>query len=180
MAKMPPKSPKKKDVLPPDAGSWMEPGPNAEQIMSTDSPSYLILKLSTVLSRRFNREFVEQVGVGIPEVRLIGVLYDYEPLKFKQIIWYSMMDKAQASRTLAALIRGGYISLHGPDGPAKRFTARVAAKLTQKGRNEFKKILVIARRHQLEILNQLSREERKSFHDILHHLLGWAEREYRG
>jgi len=175
---MPSKTNRNKDTQVPALGgaaNWMDPGEKGERITHTDAPSYLILKLSTILSRRFNRRYVELIGFGIPEVRLMGMLYDYEPLKFKQIVKYSMMDQAQASRTLAVLIRDGYISLHGPNGAATRFTARVSAKLTAKGRKVSERAMDIAREHQMQILEQLSREERKSFHTVLHRLLDWVD-----
>lgn len=178
ITQMPSKTPKNKNTQvsgKDDAANWIDPGENGERITHTDAPSYLLLKLSTILSRRFNRHYVDLIGFGIPEVRLMGMLYDYEPLKFKQIVKHSMMDQAQASRTLAVLIRDGYISLHGPNGAATRFTARVSAKLTAKGRKVSERAIDIAREHQMQILEQLSREERKNFHVVLHRLLDWLD-----
>lgn len=104
--------------------AWLEPGARGAHLAPSDSPSYLIWRLSTVLSRRYNRDYAASVGMGTPHVRLITLVVSSGPISFKALVSQSGMDKGQVSRTLADLIERGYIALDGPDRDANRFTTR--------------------------------------------------------
>jgi DNA-binding MarR family transcriptional regulator len=159
---------------------WIKPGAHGEALNPSDTPSYLILRLSTALSRRYNRDYVDKLGLSTPQVRLLTLVQEEGPITFKAIAARSSMDKAQASRTLAELVAAGYVALSGPDGAATRFTAKVSASLTAKGRALYRRALPIAHRHQMEILDQLSESERRALYVLLHRLLADAEAKLEG
>jgi len=151
-------------------GIWIDPGPSGERLTPLDAPSYLIGRLAVQLSRRHARDYVE-LDVTHPDVRLIVLLHEKGPLSFRLIVEGSQMDKAQVSRTLPGLIERGLIVVSGPGNGRKRFSISSTADLTPAGRRLFARILLIARRHQLLLLQQMSVQERRMLHAVLHRLI---------
>jgi DNA-binding MarR family transcriptional regulator len=153
------------------AAAWLSPGRSGERLSPLDSPSTLMWRLQTQLSRRFNRDYAKALGITSPAIRLLTLLHERGALNFRLIVEGSLMDKAQVSRTLSPLISGGFVSVAGRGRDGKRLTALSTASLTEDGNRLFEKALIIARRHQLALLRQLSRRERSMLHAVLHRLI---------
>lgn len=158
------------------AAAWVNPGKSGEHLSPLDSPSTLMWRLYTQLARTFNRDYAEALGVTSPAIRLLTLLHERGPLGFRAMVEGSLMDKAQVSRTLSPLITDGYISVSGTGKDGKRLTAASTASLTAGGTRLFEKALVIARRHQVALLKQLSHQERSMLHAVLHRLIRDVEK----
>jgi len=155
--------------------AWLKPGRSGERLSPLDAPSSLILRLTTLLARRYNRDYDTALGLNSAEVRLITLLHEKGPLPFRQIVERSLMDKAQVSRTLPGLIERGSVEIAGHSPASRRFSATNTATLTVEGRRLFERVRIIARRHQLELLRPLSPAERRMLHAVLHRLIDGIE-----
>jgi DNA-binding MarR family transcriptional regulator len=159
------------------ANAWANPGPDGARVSPIDGPSSHVFLLSMLLSRRLNRQFQSNVGLSMAQVRLlfhITLLGDGATLK--QLIQSTLMDKAQMSRTMAGMVKSGYIGFAGPLKRPTRFTARTRAVLRPKGSEVLERALVIARRHHVEVLQELSVDERHILYKLFKRLGVLAQR----
>jgi DNA-binding MarR family transcriptional regulator len=111
----------------------------------------------------------------MPQARLlfhITLLGDDSTLK--RLVQSTLMDKAQVSRTMAGLVKEGYIGFAGPLKQPTRFTARTSAVLRAKGSEALERALAVIGGHHAEVLQQFSIEERRILYKVFKRLVALA------
>ena len=108
-------------------------------------------------------------------VRLLVQLHFVGPSTLKQLIERTLMDKAHVSRTMASMVKSGYIGYSGPLKNPTRFTARTKAVLTPAGEELVERALMVARAHHLEVLQGIAPGERRNLYRVLRRLTAVAE-----
>ena len=157
------------------ASAWADPGPNGERLWVFDGPGSLVQYLAMLLSRHLNQEFQTRVGASMPVVRLLAALERLGPSTLKQLVAATGMDKAQVSRTMAGMVKSGYIDFSGPIDNPSRFTARTKAVLTRKGDLLVAEALTVAREHHVEVLQHFAPNERRTLYRLLRRMIEAAE-----
>lgn len=161
--------------------AWLNPGEHGERLDAFEGPSHKIIAVAQRLARMVARENQATTAASVAAVRSAVALQCLGPLTLKQVVAATGIDKAQGSRTLAHMLREGYVTFEGPNGQAGRLTARTKAVLTPAGVVLHDRAVRVAREHHSLVLAALSPEERRSLHDILEKLSGlidgWEEAE---
>lgn len=161
------------------ASPWLAAGPNGEGLEVFDFPTYMLGRISGIARRSIIPRYVEPYSLTIPEWRLLAFFVLSEPASFNEICAALTMDRAHVSRTLPVLekrrlIKRNVLLRKGPlrRGESER-QIRFAA--TAKGRNLYRQALPLAQRHQMVLLNALTRDERAAFYSALRKITHAAE-----
>lgn len=168
---------------------WLDPGHAGENLEIEDFPSFLILRLSTLIKNNLTRRYLDPFGLSMPEWRLLGLVTRTSPMPFSELTAGSGMDKGQVSRTLHAiqskgLVRVNAVTAAGRGGVRRGMRTLVAPRIevgvTPKGRALYQRVIPAARETQLRILDMMSADERDVFYTVtrrLHEQLALIDRE---
>ncbi len=138
--------------------------------------TYRLHKLITMLNRQMHDELQARYGFGLAEWRTIGVLGEFGPLSLRDVARRGAIDKAQVSRLMPGLIRRGYVDRNAHPTDRRRASLR----LTEAGRGIYEEILVLGRRRQAWLVDELTEAERVTVVDILDRMLARIEAEPAG
>lgn len=155
--------------------SWADPGESGEKLGISHFPTFHILRLASAARNSSMRRYVEPFDLSYPEWRMLSLVADFSPVSFGEATQKTMMDKGQVSRTLRALEARGLVAVDsGLDrrgaGGAAGVNSRVVVSITESGRALFDSIMPVARKHQAELVQQLSPEERRAFIAVIQKL----------
>jgi len=122
-----------------------------------DLLSYRVHRLANALSRgaasRYRREF----GVSLMEWRTLALLGGFSPMALKDLSRQSGLDKAQASRTISALVKRGLVLREAGGADARE----VALRLSPAGKTLYDGLMAAARARDELFLGALDPEERR-------------------
>jgi DNA-binding MarR family transcriptional regulator len=153
--------------VPPDASGAAAPATIKELI------SYRVHRVANALSRgaalRYRRDF----RVSLMEWRILALLGDFGPLTLKDLARESGLDKSQASRAVADLVRRGLVLR----GIGREDAREVALRLSAEGRRTQDGLMRAARERDAAFRNCLSAEEQRVMDTALRKLEAEARRQ---
>jgi DNA-binding MarR family transcriptional regulator len=157
----------------PEECPWLELGDDAELLQIQDFPTFLLMRLAVATRNSITLRYLKPHGVTLPEWRLLALVARYDTLQFGEVTAGSSMDKGQVSRTLQAIHGKGLVQLNTAAQAERRspLSPRVEVSITPGGLELFERILPVARRAQLGLINMMSPEERVVIHNVMCRML---------
>jgi DNA-binding MarR family transcriptional regulator len=130
---------------------------------------YQLSIVSNTVSQAIADEYQQRFDLGTTEWRVMAVLarYDGEGLSARQVARLTAMDKVAISRALARLVEKGRVLRRVHHGDKRRSVLRLSAT----GWRIHDAVGPRARRHEREVLERLSAEERRWLTGILDKLM---------
>ena len=130
---------------------------------------YQLSIVSNTVSQAIAAEYQQRFDLGTTEWRVMAVLgrYDGEGLSARQVARLTAMDKVAISRSLARLVEKGRVLRRVHQGDKRRSVLRLSAA----GWRIHDAVAPLARRHERELLEKLSAEERRWLTGILDKLM---------
>jgi len=179
---------------PPKAASsapnpWRDPGPGGENLEVESFPSFLILRLATLIKNNLTRRYLAPFGLSMPEWRLLGLVTRASPMPFSEVTAGSGMDKGQVGRTLHTIHSKGLVRINAVTsgsraavrrGSGTLVAPRIEVSVTAKGRALYQRVIPAARETQLRILDMMSPDERDVLYTVarrLHEQLALIDKE---
>ncbi|HTW38252.1 MAG TPA: MarR family winged helix-turn-helix transcriptional regulator [Steroidobacteraceae bacterium] len=134
--------------------------------------TFQLIRLANAAKANVTRKYLADFGLSVPEWRLLAMTIRFEPVRFSELVANSSIDKGQASRTLQVLTRRGIVATRSVSGGSRRAGdgAPVILTVTAKGRKLYATALPVAQRNQAQLLQLLTREERKMLWRVLNKL----------
>jgi DNA-binding MarR family transcriptional regulator len=132
--------------------------------------TFQLTRLANLAKLNVTGRYLADVGLKGAEWRLLAMTMRFQPLTFSQLVTYSSMDKGQASRTVRGLIRRGYVTnkSHPPrNRKGNGASLTIILRATPKGRALYEAVLPVAQRRQARLLQQLTRDERRTLFKVL-------------
>lgn len=137
----------------------------------TGNLTYQLVVLTNSLSRSAGREFQKEVGLTVPEWRVLSVLGSNEPMTLAALTRILAVDKGWVSRTVIGLEQSGYV-VRTPDPRDERvFTIE----LTESGVKRHLDGSRVSLRRQRELAAAFSAEELEKLNEALDRLRKVAE-----
>jgi len=127
---------------------------------------YLLARASHALWRGFEPQ-LREAGLNSLEWRVLATLSDSEPLPVGQLAREVLAQQPTVTKTLDRLVAQGWIERRADAADARR--ARVA--LTPAGRQHVAPLLVAARQHETQRLNDLGAADMDRMRDALRALV---------
>jgi DNA-binding MarR family transcriptional regulator len=125
-------------------------------------PSRLVV-LANGLGLHAYRKYSRGLGLRTGDWRIIASLGHMAPVSYNELAISIGMDRAGISRTIASLVRRGYIERH-TDAADKRQSILV---LTRKGVAAYDQLRPIAKAREQRLLSVLTQQERRTLARIL-------------
>jgi DNA-binding MarR family transcriptional regulator len=156
--------------------AWAHPGDAGENLKIHEFPTFHLLRLASLAKGAVAREYLEPWGLSVPEWRLLATVVLFSPIPFSEITSMTTMDKGQVSRTLRAAQSKGYVatelvpSERRPAEQGGSSISRVLVSITQVGRELHDKVMPMAQRYQLGLIELMNAEERRVMLDVLQRL----------
>ncbi|KGI78463.1 MarR family winged helix-turn-helix transcriptional regulator [Oleiagrimonas soli] len=116
---------------------------------------YRLSILSNTVSQAIAREYQQEFGLSMTEWRVMAVLARFEPLSAREVAEHTAMDKVAVSRALSRLVDAGRVDRERHDGDRRRSVLR----LSEEGWRVHDAVAPRARKHEREMLAQLTTEE---------------------
>ncbi len=140
------------------ASPWIGTGEHGEQLQVEDFPTFVLWQLSNLAKSAVTRRYLERFDLSLPEWRLLALVDRFSPLPFGEISARSAMDKGQVSRTLQGLQRRSLVRIEpAPAGSRVGLMSaapRIEIAIAPKGRALCRRILPVARKHQMRLLGR--------------------------
>jgi len=127
---------------------------------------YLLARASHALWRGFEPQ-LREAGLNSLEWRVLATLSDSEPLPVGQLAREVLAQQPTVTKTLDRLVAQGWVERRADAADARR--ARVA--LTPAGRQHVAPLLVAARQHETQRLNDLGAADMDRMRDALRALV---------
>ena len=126
---------------------------------------YRLSILSNRMSQAIAREYQQRFHLSMTEWRVMAVLarFNGDGLSAREVAERTAMDKVAVSRALARLTSAGRVSRSTHNGDKRRSVLR----LTAKGWKIHDTVAPRARKHEREMLGQLTAEERRVLTQVL-------------
>jgi DNA-binding MarR family transcriptional regulator len=124
--------------------------------------------VSNSLARRYQRD----LGISIPEWRLIAHLAEVGTCSSGEICARTAMDKAKVNRAVLRLVAAGLV-LAGTSSKDRRVNV---LKLTARGQKVYERVVPMALDHESSLLQPLSETELRQFMRILEKLQTQVDR----
>lgn len=169
--------------------NWAAPGARGERLRFHDFPVLHLMSLAGVVKHSLVHRHLEPWGLSMPEWRLLSTVAECSPIRFARIAQLTAMDKAQVSRALRTAQGKGFVETGmlpverrpedlEPAVPAGRFHVFITAA----GREAYEKVMPLAQRDQLRLIELMSPDERRLIlsltQRIFNLLQGELEREH--
>jgi DNA-binding MarR family transcriptional regulator len=138
-----------------------------------DLISYRVHRLANALSRGAAIGYRQGFDVSLMEWRILALLGDFAPLTLKDLAKESGLDKGQASRAVADLVRRGLVLRRTGRADARE----VALRLSATGRRSFAGLIAAAHRRDAIFRACLSETEWQALDSALRKLEAAARRE---
>lgn len=137
----------------------------------TGNLTYQLIVLTNSLSRSAGREFQKEVGLTVPEWRILSVLGSNEPMTLAALTRILAVDKGWVSRTVIGLEQRGHV-LRSPDPRDERvFTIELTASGVQRYLDGSK----VSLRRQKELAAAFTAEELEDLYEALERMRKVAE-----
>jgi DNA-binding MarR family transcriptional regulator len=163
---------------------WADLGDHGSHLHIGHFLTFQLIRLANAAKSNVTRRYLADFGLSVPEWRLLAMTIRFQPVRFSELVANSSMDKGQASRTLHAMIKRGYIASKStaPGSRKAGDTAAVPVILTvaRKGRALYKAVLPVAQRNQARLLEKLTRDERRTLYSVLSKLFSVIGHQERG
>jgi DNA-binding MarR family transcriptional regulator len=154
--------------------SWADLGLDGERLSVPNFPAFHIIRLAALTKNHLTRPYLDQFGLSLPEWRLLSLLATHAAMPFSEVTTKTFMDKGQVSRTLRSVHKKGYVAIESGAGERKvaasGVSPRVIISISPEGKALFERILPIARKQQMRLINLMSLEERTVFLDVVQRL----------
>ena len=147
-----------------DASPWTEPAPDGSNLTVDKFPSTMIVPLANILRREVTTQYAEAFGLTVSEWRLLSLIARFSPLPFGELVRLSSSDKALVSRTVRILEDRGFCTLKPEPGGNRKKLVCVA---TDKGLALNRSVMPVAQRYQVNVLHQLTADERTGLYAAL-------------
>jgi DNA-binding MarR family transcriptional regulator len=134
-------------------------------LVLSDFLPYRIVVLGDRLSRRLAAAYADE-GISIPEWRVLAVISQAEKMAARDVAALTPMDKMAVSRAVASLEEKGLVIRAGDRDDRRVFILSLSAR----GREVFSRIARRALEFEKSLVEQLTREERRSFRAALDRL----------
>lgn len=142
---------------------WADPGKAGEQLALEDFPTFLFVRLASVMQRDITTGYLEQFDLSTTQWRVLAALSARAPISFSDLVKMTTSDKALVSRTLRSLAERDLARVDAdPDHGRKAVCI-----ITAKGRALYRRVLPKAQAAQARILDLLERDERVALHAAL-------------
>jgi DNA-binding MarR family transcriptional regulator len=164
-------------IWPEMENAWANPGTQGENLKINEFLTFHLLRLASLAKGSVSREYLEPAGLSVPEWRLLATVVYFSPIPFSDITAMTTMDKGQVSRTLRTAQAKGYVETEilPPDRraePGASSISRVMVRVTQAGRELHDKVMPIAQRYQMGLIDLMTPEERRVVLDVVKRLYG--------
>jgi DNA-binding MarR family transcriptional regulator len=135
----------------------------AARLTLRDFVPYRIAVLARGVSVSLGRKYQQDLGITIPEWRLIAHLAEVGTCSSGEICTRTAMDKAKVNRAVTRLVAAGLV-LAGTSSQDRRINT---LKLTARGQKVYEQIVPMALDHEKSFLEPLSATELKELMRIL-------------
>lgn len=125
-----------------------------------------LLHLSFVLQQASDELLLDQVGIGLSQVRIMSVLSPSTPYSQRSIAVNLGQTESNVSRQLKQMKKQGLVSVTR----SKKDSRQREVMLTQKGKTTYKKAEKILKSEQSRLLRLLSSNEVKAFEQAARNL----------
>jgi DNA-binding MarR family transcriptional regulator len=155
--------------------AWANPGPQGGNLQINEFLTFHLLRLASIAKGSVTREYLEPAGLSVPEWRLLATVVVFSPVPFADVTAMTTMDKGQVSRTLRSAQAKGYVATELV--PVDRRTesgisssSRVVVTITPLGREVYEKVMPVAQRYQVGLIELMNPDERRVMLDVLQRL----------
>lgn len=156
--------------------AWTNPGAQGENLRISEFPTFHLLRLSSLAKSCVMREYLEPFGISVPEWRMLSTVALLSPVPFSDISSMTTMDKGQVSRTLRSAQAKGLVATEvvpverraGESGGPP--ISRVVVSISEAGRELYGKVMPVAQRYQLGLIELMSPDERRVVLGVLQRL----------
>jgi DNA-binding MarR family transcriptional regulator len=155
--------------------AWADPGPHGENLKLSGFLTLHLLRLGNITKSCVTREYLDPAGLSMPEWRLLSSVVTFSPIAFADIVSMSTMDKGQVSRTLRSAQAKGLVAAElaqggRPNDQNGGTNGRIMVSITPAGREMYEKVMPMAQRYQIGLLELMTKEERRVVLDVLRRL----------
>lgn len=127
-------------------------------------PSTIIVQLANILRREVTTQYAERFDLTVSEWRILSLIARFTPIPFSELVRLSSSDKALVSRTLRTLQQRGYCTVQPEPGGNRKKLVCVA---TEAGLALNRSVMPVAQKYQVNVLNQLTEDERVALYNAL-------------
>jgi len=131
---------------------------------------YRLSILSHTVSTTIAQVYEKRFGVSIPEWRVIAILGRFPGLSAVEVAERTFLDKVAVSRAVTKLIKNGRIDRQFADADRRRSILN----LSEEGRLVHDEIAPLALQFERDLLDGLSKEERKALDVTMERLMARA------
>jgi DNA-binding MarR family transcriptional regulator len=154
---------------------WQALSRNGTGLNVDEFLTFRLTRLSNALRTNLTKRYLEEFGLSLPEWRLLALVTRFSPLRFSELTSRSSMDKGQVSRTLRSAQAKGYVAteLVTQDRRSEAGStsiSRVVVTVTPAGREIYEKVMPVAQRYQMGLLELMNPDERRVMLDVLQRL----------
>jgi DNA-binding MarR family transcriptional regulator len=140
-----------------------------------DPVLFMIHRLSRSIMRASMAYYLQEFGLGVPQVQILNAIGAHGPLVSKDIADFMAMNKALVSRSLSDLTERGYTETLPDDKDARR---RLWV-LTAKGQEFVAMCRPVRMERTAKLLETLSDDEEAALIDVLERLYASSEAQRR-
>jgi DNA-binding MarR family transcriptional regulator len=155
--------------------AWADPGPQGRNLQINEFLTFHLLRLASIAKGSVTREYLEPAGLSVPEWRLLATVVVFSPVPFADVTAMTTMDKGQVSRTLRSAQAKGYVAtelmpLDRRTESGTTSSSRVMVTITPLGREVYEKVMPVAQRYQVGLIQLMNPDERRVMLDVLQRL----------
>jgi DNA-binding MarR family transcriptional regulator len=167
--------------------NWITPGLWGEKLRFHDFPAFHLMGLAGLAKHAMTHNNLEPWGLSMPEWRLLSTVAENSPVRFSRIAQLTAMDKAQVSRALRTAQDKGLVessvlpsASRVPTDGGTTISGKIQVSLTAAGRAIYEKVMPLAQRDQLRLIELMTPEERRTLLAITQRLFGLLQGEQPG
>ncbi len=131
---------------------------------------YLLAAASEAASKQFHLR-VREMGLRIPEWRVMACLHDQDGLMITQLAHYALMEQSRITRIIDQMVTRGLVVRHNDTVDGRR----VRIYLTDEGQALSSELVKAAKAHELQLLKGLSSDDARNIKPALQALLSSLE-----
>jgi DNA-binding MarR family transcriptional regulator len=132
---------------------------------------FMVHRLSRSLMRASMAYYLQEFGLGVPQVQILNSIGSLGPMLSKEIADHTAMNKALVSRSLSELTGSGYTEMRPDAGDARRRVWR----LTARGQDFVTRFRPVRIERTTTLLKTLSDSEQDALVDVLDRLYNASE-----
>jgi len=127
--------------------------------------------LSDAVSKLIARDYSDRFGITIAEWRVMALVSQYDEVRAHTVVDKTPMDKVAVSRAVAALVEKGLLEKRTSETDRRSALLHLSAK----GSDIATEIQAVAKAHNDDVLQALSKAEQKTLHGLLDKLIVQAK-----